>query len=76
MIKKLRRLPGILSDIDGVIYRGGKRIDGAERVLNSVLNPLKDGSLMPFTLLTNGGGTSEKVRSKYINKVVFGEDAP
>lgn len=74
-MKKLKRIPAILSDIDGVVYRGGSRIGGSDKVLRSVLNPLKDGTKIPFSLLTNGGGIPENERALYINKVVFGQNS-
>ena len=33
---KQLKLPGILSDIDGVVYRGGQAIPGSEEVIRSI----------------------------------------
>ena len=32
-------LPGILSDIDGVVYRGGEAIAGSDKVIRSIYKP-------------------------------------
>jgi len=73
----MRKLPAILSDIDGVVYRGGKliaRSDNAlSRVLSSKFGPQQQ-SKLPFALLTNGGGVLEGERAKYINNIVYGSE--
>ena len=33
------QLPGILSDIDGVVYRGAFPIKGSDRVIKSIFKP-------------------------------------
>lgn len=65
------RLPGILSDIDGVVYRGGSEIGSSASVIKALLNqPARDKCRVPFALLTNGGGIPEGERADYINKVI------
>jgi ribonucleotide monophosphatase NagD (HAD superfamily) len=64
-------LPGILSDIDGVVYRGGREIGNSRKVIDFLLNrTFHDGKHIPFALLTNGGGISEDERAKYIAHVI------
>ena len=55
------RLPAIISDIDGVVKKGAKRIEGSEKVIESALTPFVDPKTskvynLPFCLLSNGGG--------------------
>lgn len=50
------KLPGIVSDIDGVLYKGATPIDSTTPALQKVLAPNEAGAHIPFTLLTNGGG--------------------
>ncbi|KAG2735591.1 hypothetical protein G9P44_001805 [Scheffersomyces stipitis] len=52
-------------DIDGVLIRGEKAIPGAGPTLE-LLNEHK----VPFILLTNGGGVSEKERVQFISETV------
>jgi ribonucleotide monophosphatase NagD (HAD superfamily) len=61
-------LPAILSDIDGVVYRGGHEIGNSRRVINELIN--QSSQKIPFALLTNGGGISEDERAQYISKVI------
>ena len=61
---RILNLPGILSDIDGVVYRGGEAIPGSANVIRSIYKPFEHPEspralLLPFTLLTNGGGEPE-----------------
>ena len=66
-LKRSIHLPAIVSDIDGVIYRGGHEISQSKKVLDNLINtsiPLSsDGKSrnfkIPFVLLTNGGGVPE-----------------
>jgi ribonucleotide monophosphatase NagD (HAD superfamily) len=58
-------LPAILSDIDGVVYRGGREIGKSRFVIDKILK-----SKLPFALLTNGSGVSENERAKYISHVI------
>ncbi len=64
------KLPGILSDIDGVVYRGGREIGNSRKVIDFLLNRTFHGKHIPFALLTNGGGISEDERAKYIAHVI------
>lgn len=50
-------------DIDGVLLRGKKEIPGAGNALR-----LLDSHHIPWILLTNGGGISEKARVEYISQ--------
>ncbi|MFM7858549.1 MAG: hypothetical protein ACKO96_43175, partial [Flammeovirgaceae bacterium] len=38
----MRRVPAILTDIDGVIYRGRKIIGNSRDVLDTLLKPVKN----------------------------------
>jgi ribonucleotide monophosphatase NagD (HAD superfamily) len=58
-------MPAILSDIDGVVYRGGHEIGNSRFVIDKILQ-----SKLPFALLTNGGGVSESERARYISHVI------
>ena len=49
-------------DIDGVLFRGKKPIAGASDALK-LLNRNK----IPYILLTNGGGFSERARTEFIS---------
>ena len=75
-----QRLPAILSDIDGVLYRGGKVIQGSQWAVERLLKPFSmpngEKACLPFTLLTNGGGNTEKARVDLVNQRVFGRTAP
>ena len=41
MRRNLLRLPGILSDIDGVVHRGYKVIEGSDRAIKCLLKEHK-----------------------------------
>lgn len=56
METKITKLPGIVSDIDGVLYKGATQIITTAPALQKVLAPNEAGAHIPFTLLTNGGG--------------------
>ncbi len=59
-----RVLPAILSDIDGVVYRGGQQIGNSRRVIHALLNQeVGPRQTIPFALLTNGGGIPEEERA-------------
>jgi len=70
----MRRLPGILSDVDGVILRGKSVIRGSDIVLNKLLTKqYTNGSItsfIPFACLTNGGGMLEHHKSAVMNKLL------
>jgi ribonucleotide monophosphatase NagD (HAD superfamily) len=65
------RLPAILSDIDGVLYRGSKLIKGSDIALRTLLKyhsfGYGRGAHLPFSLLTNGGGVPEAERADVVN---------
>jgi ribonucleotide monophosphatase NagD (HAD superfamily) len=66
-----RRLPAIVSDIDGVVYRGGSEIGNSKRVIRELLNHKIEGKYhLPFFLLTNGGGIPEHERANVVNKII------
>ncbi len=70
------RVPGILCDIDGVLYRGKKAINRSPHALKCLLSEHKDESSgsnfkLPFFLLTNGGGILEKDRANTVNRIMF-----
>lgn len=56
---------GFVFDIDGVLLKGKKRIEEATDIIN-YLSERK----IPFILLTNGGGMTEKKRIDFINKTL------
>lgn len=61
----MRKLPAIVSDIDGVLVRGSKVIGQSDKVLNYIRSPLShilkndQTAKIPFVCLTNGGGKLE-----------------
>ena len=56
----MTKLPAIVSDIDGVVYRGGSEIGSSKTVIKNILNTRLFGEqTLPFALLTNGGGILE-----------------
>jgi HAD superfamily hydrolase (TIGR01450 family) len=70
------KVPALLCDIDGVLTRGRlclPRSADAVRLLKrplSELNPAKFSgidSVVPFILVTNGGGNLEKNHAKLVN---------
>ena len=71
------KLPAVLSDIDGVLYRGARPIPGSQwatqRLVRPFATPTGEVSL-PFSLLTNGGGDTETERTKLVNSRMW--DAP
>ena len=74
---KRHRLPAILSDIDGVLYRGGKPIAGSSWATKRLIKPFTLPSShetvkLPFSLLTNGGGDTEQDRADLVNRKMFG----
>ena len=74
-ITKKLKVPGILSDIDGVIYRGKQTVGNSTSVLSKLLRPIKLKGTelkLPFACLTNGGGTLERDRATLFNNIVFG----
>jgi ribonucleotide monophosphatase NagD (HAD superfamily) len=69
---KKPRVPGILSDIDGVVYRGGHEIGNSRKVIKTLLNHTVKGLnvKLPFALLTNGGGMTEGDRASLVNSII------
>lgn len=73
-------MPAIVTDIDGVLIRGGAQIPGSGdsiRTLRkplSVLNPSKFSHLssqkLPFICLTNGGGMMEETKADSVSKIL------
>jgi ribonucleotide monophosphatase NagD (HAD superfamily) len=75
-MKKIR-VPAVISDIDGVIYRGKTTIGSSPQAMRMIMGyHMRYGQrvLLPFALLTNGGGILEKARAKVINRIVFGSE--
>ena len=75
------RLPAVLSDIDGVLYRGGRVIAGSSQATQRlikpfVMQPSNSKVSLPFSLITNGGGDTEKARTDLVNKRMFGRMVP
>lgn len=62
---------GFVFDIDGVLLKGKKRIVEATEVIKHLQE-----KKVPFILLTNGGGMTEKKRIDFINKTLQLEDTP
>lgn len=60
--RRFSGLPAFVFDIDGVLVRGNKPIPQAHEAL-SLLNAHK----IPYILLTNGGGVSEKARVDFLS---------
>lgn len=53
-------LPAIVSDVDGVVYRGSSAIGNSNKIIPSLLTSKIEGKFkIPFVLLTNGGGMLE-----------------
>ncbi len=62
-------LPGIVSDIDGVVVRGKDLIGDPACVIRRVFSPV-DNCKIPFTFLTNGGGCTEQQKADELNKKI------
>ena len=77
MKRSALKLPGIISDIDGVIHRGSNLIQGSDTAIKCLLNSHSNAKgekfRLPFILLTNGGGWTEENHIKRLNEIVFGE---
>lgn len=56
---------GFVFDIDGVLLKGKKRIEEATDIITYLQK-----EKVPFILLTNGGGMTEKKRIDFINKTL------
>ncbi|CDW83976.1 had-superfamily subfamily iia cecr5 containing protein [Stylonychia lemnae] len=70
------KLPGILTDIDGVVYRGGHEIGNSRFVIKTIFNHKFNNKYIPFALLTNGGGIPENERAEYVNHVINLDNEP
>ena len=73
--KKKNGLPGIVSDIDGVVLLGKKGVEGSKQALEKVLRPNKpvnpeDGQGVPFFFFTNSGGYTEDQKSDSVNQIL------
>lgn len=63
-VRSLAQSPfAFVFDIDGVLVRGSKAIPQAHEALT-----LLDEAQVPFILLTNGGGVSEKARVEFLSE--------
>ena len=62
-LMKLKRMPAIACDIDGVVYRANKEVGNSKHALTRVLKR-KD---IPLVMLTNGGGILEEERADLVN---------
>ena len=73
------KLPAIISDIDGVLIRGGKPIIRSKEAIYKIKSSLADlnankfngnTTKLPFLWLTNGGGTLEERKAEAVNKIL------
>jgi len=63
--KSVQRSPlAFVFDIDGVLIRGPRPLDGAKRALAMLNGANPMGIKIPYLLLTNGGGVGEEIRRK------------
>ena len=62
-------LPGIVVDIDGVVYRGKELIGDPAAVIRRVFTPVGDQKI-PFVFLTNGGACTEQQKADELNKKI------
>lgn len=60
----MRRVPAIVSDIDGVLQRGTTAFPFTQKTINFWLKELN----YPLALLTNGGGMTEHKKIEIFNK--------
>ena len=64
-------MPGIVSDVDGVVLNGKQPTPGANEALTQLLLPWQNTQRrMPFLFLTNGGGMSEATKAVSLNKPI------
>ncbi|CEM08806.1 unnamed protein product [Vitrella brassicaformis CCMP3155] len=66
-----REKAAVVFDIDGVLVRGKKALQGAKEALKL----LRDGDL-PFTFLTNGGGITESNKAEELTTLLDTEVSP
>ena len=61
-------MPGIVSDIDGVVVRANNTVPGSKETLIKLLTPSKQTQRrVPFTFLSNGGGYTEHLKANKMN---------
>ena len=62
-------MPGIVSDIDGVVVKGNDVVPGTRETMIKLLTPSKTTERrVPFTFLSNGGGQTEHEKAEKMNK--------
>ena len=75
----MRKVPAILTDIDGVLLRGRGFIPRSDKAMRYLRQPLKDLNQklfqdadrpLPLIAVTNGGGKLEVDRAKELNKIL------
>jgi ribonucleotide monophosphatase NagD (HAD superfamily) len=75
----MRKVPGIISDIDGVLIRGSNAIKRSRENVMMLKKPLNQlfknnkefsnhSNRIPFVCLTNGGGMLEGEKANQLNK--------
>ncbi|CAI2373274.1 unnamed protein product [Moneuplotes crassus] len=79
------KIPAIVTDIDGVMIRGGVQVGNSAKAVTTLktplkqLNPTRFGHLsaekVPFICLTNGGGMMEEKKAESVNNIL-GLQAP
>lgn len=93
-LRSLRRfsskIPAIVTDIDGVMIRGGFQVGNSAKAVTTLktplnqLNPARFGNLgeekchlgnyLPFICLTNGGGMMEEKKAESVNNILGLQD--
>jgi len=64
-------MPGIVSDIDGVLYKGNIVLGNSTNVVKSLLKPFGEkNQTLPFMLVTNNGGLFEADKAININSKI------
>ena len=62
-------MPGIVSDIDGVVVRANDVVPGTVETMIKLLTPSKQTQRrVPFVFLSNGGGYYEREKADKMNK--------
>ena len=61
--------PGLVIDIDGVIYRGGVLCEGTKEAFERVVQ-----AGLPYVFATNGGGYTEANKAKALNELLGRDD--
>src|SRR5262245_61095794 len=65
-IESITQTQGFLIDMDGVIYRGGENIPGADMFINSLLE-----RNIPFLFLTNNSRHTSRDIATKLNRIGF-----